>query len=198
MSQSSLILASLSPFRKMILENAGLTFDIHGAKIDERVVEKGFGSVAPKELAIKLAEEKAENVSARFPDAVVIGCDQTLELQGQVLHKAANLEEARQRLTALSGKDHYLHSGIALSTNGKTVWADVSTAKMSMRPLSSGFIDLYLDRVGQQILGSVGAYQIEGFGIQLFDKIDGDYFTIIGMPILLLLKKLRELGMISQ
>lgn len=198
MSQSSLILASLSPFRKMILENAGLTFDIHGAKIDERVVEKGFGSVAPKELAIKLAEEKAENVSARFPDAVVIGCDQTLELQGQVLHKAANLEEARQRLTALSGKDHYLHSGIALATNGKTVWADVSTAKMSMRPLSSGFIDLYLDRVGQQILGSVGAYQIEGFGIQLFDKIDGDYFTIIGMPILLLLKKLRELGMISQ
>ncbi len=198
MSQSPLILASLSPFRKIILQNAGLIFDVQGATIDERVVEKGFGSVTPKDLAIKLSEEKAQNVSVRFPDAVVIGCDQTLELQEQVLHKAANLDEARLRLATLSGKDHYLHSAIALAMNGKTIWADVSTAKMSMRLLSSSFIDLYLDRVGQKILGSVGAYQIEGLGIQLFDKIEGDYFTIIGVPILLLLKKLRELGMISQ
>lgn len=198
MSQTPLILASLSPFRKTILENAGLTFNVQGVQIDERFVEKGFGSVVPKELAKRLAEKKAEDVSSRFPDALVIGCDQTLELNGQVLHKAANFDEAHLRLVALSGKDHYLHSGVALAKGGKTIWADISTAKMTMRALSPEFIDHYLDSVGQNILGSVGAYQIEGFGIQLFDKIDGDYFTIIGVPILLLLKKLREIGVINR
>lgn len=198
MPQPSLILASLSPFRKIILENAGLDFAIAGAKIDERQVEQNFAKISPEELAKNLACAKAENVSCQFPQALVIGCDQTLDFDGQVLHKCASLDEAYNRLHALSGKTHYLHSGIALAKAGTTIWLDLSSAKMTMRPLSSQFINYYLDRVGKDVLASVGAYQIEGEGIQLFEKIDGDYFTIIGLPLLLLLKKLRQMGVIKQ
>lgn len=198
MSHSSLILASLSPFRKTILSNAGLNFSVAGAEIDERIVEQNLGQITPSELAKKLAQAKAESVSSLFPDALVIGCDQTLDLGGQILHKASSLEQAHSRLSTLSGKSHYLHSGIALARAGKAIWVDCSSAEMIMRDLSPEFIDYYLDRVGQPVLGSVGAYQIEGEGIQLFDKIKGDYFTIIGLPLLLLLKKLRQLGVIKQ
>lgn len=198
MSHPPLILASLSPFRKMILENAGLDFAIAGAEIDERVVEQNLGDIPPSELAKNLAQAKAESVSSLFPDALVIGCDQTLDLKGQIFHKASNLDEARLRLRNLSGKSHYLHSGIALAQAGKAIWVDLSSAEMTMRSLSPEFINYYLDRVGKSVLGSVGVYQIEGEGIQLFDKIDGDYFTIIGLPLLLLLKKLRQIGVINQ
>ena len=198
MSHKPLILASLSPFRKSILENAGLEFDVEGAKIDERELEKTLGKITPQELAKKLAMKKAEDVSSRFPDALVIGCDQTLELEGNALHKVANLEGVRDRLFSLSSKTHYLHSGIALAKAGKADWVGLSTAKMTVRSLSPEFIDYYIDKAGEDVQSSVGAYQIEGLGIQLFDKIDGDYFTIIGMPLLLLIKKLRETGIIIQ
>jgi len=198
MSHKPLILASLSPFRKSILENAGLEFDVEGAKIDERALEKTLGKIEPDELAKKLAMKKAEDVSSRFPDALVIGCDQTLELEGNALHKVTNLEGVRRRLFSLSGKTHYLHSGIALAKAGKANWVGLSTARMAVRSLSREFIDYYVDKAGEDVQSSVGAYQIEGLGIQLFDKIDGDYFTIIGMPLLLLIKKLRETGIIIQ
>ena len=196
MSHKPLILASLSPFRKSILENAGLEFDVEGAKIDERELEKTLGKITPQELAKKLAMKKAEDVSSRFPDALVIGCDQTLELEGNALHKVANLEGVRDRLFSLSSKTHYLHSGIALAKAGKADWVGLSTAKMTVRSLSPEFIDYYIDKAGEDVQSSVGAYQVEGLGIQLFDKIDGNYFTIIGLPLLLLLQKLRETGII--
>ena len=196
MSHKPLILASLSPFRKSILENAGLEFDVEGAKIDERELEKTLGKITPQELAKKLAMKKAEDVSSRFPDALVIGCDQTLELEGNALHKVANLEGVRDRLFSLSSKTHYLHSGIALAKAGKADWVGLSTAKMTVRSLSPEFIDYYIDKAGEDVQSSVGAYQVEGLGIQLFDKIEGDYFTIIGLPLLLLLQKLRETGII--
>lgn len=197
MSADSLILASLSPFRAELLKNAGLHFRVEGANIDERLVETNLGSMTPVDTASALAAAKACDVSSRFSGALVIGCDQTLDLEGTVLHKAANMEEARQRLLALSGKTHYLHSGIALAKNGTTIWSDVSTAAMTMRVLAPDFVGRHLARVGQKVLGSVGAYQIEGEGIQLFDRIEGDNFTIIGLPLLVLLKKLRAMGVID-
>lgn len=198
MHKDTLVLASLSPFRAQLLKNAGLTFDVEGAKIDERQLDTTFGDITPKELALKLAAAKAKDVSRRITQSVIIGCDQTLEFEGQVLHKAPNLEEAYHRLTALSGKTHYLHSGIVLVKNGEVIAADVATASMKMRPLSDKFIQQYLANVGEKILGSVGTYQIEGEGIQLFEKIEGDYFTIIGLPLLVLLKNLRILGIIDK
>lgn len=198
MHKDTLVLASLSPFRAQLLKNAGLTFNVEGAKIDERQLDTTFGDITPKELALKLAEAKAKDVSRRIPQSVIIGCDQTLEFEGQVLHKAPSLEEAYHRLTALSGKTHYLHSGIVLVKNGEVIAADVATASMKMRALSDKFIQQYLANVGEKILGSVGTYQIEGEGIQLFEKIEGDYFTIIGLPLLILLKNLRILGIIDK
>ena len=198
MHKDTLVLASLSPFRAQLLKNAGLTFGVEGAEIDERQLDATFGDITPKELALKLAEAKAKDVSRRIPQSIIIGCDQTLEFEGQVLHKAHDLEEAYHRLTALSGKTHYLHSGIVLVKNGEVIAADVATASMKMRPLSDKFIQHYLANVGEKILGSVGTYQIEGEGIQLFEKIEGDYFTIIGLPLLVLLKNLRILGIIDK
>ncbi|EJF90982.1 Maf family nucleotide pyrophosphatase [Bartonella tamiae] len=197
MSADSLILASLSPFRAELLKNAGVNFAIEGAQIDERKVEATFDERSPETIAINLSQAKACDVSKRFPSALIIGCDQTLDFNGQLLHKAATMEDARQRLLTLSGKIHYLHSAISLFKNGTHLWSDVSTATMTMRILAPDYIGRYLSRVGQDVLSSVGAYQIEGEGIQLFDKIEGDSFTIIGLPLLQLLKKLRAMGVID-
>ncbi|UXM95259.1 Maf-like protein [Bartonella sp. HY329] len=193
----NLILASLSPFRAGLLKNAGLSIAIEGAQLDERVVERDIGAVSPKKLAEILSLAKACDVSKRFPNALVIGCDQTLELDGDVIHKPKDMEEARRRLMAMSGKVHHLHSGIVLVKNQEIIWSSVETANMHVRILEPSFIGYYLERVGNKVLSSVGAYQIEGEGIQLFDKIDGDYFTIIGLPLIPLLNKLRQLGIIN-
>lgn len=192
-----LILASQSPFRATLLKNAGLSFRTEKANIDERAVEKTSNVTAVSALASYLAEAKALDVSRRFSTALVIGCDQTLEFEGKVLHKVTTLEEAHRRLLQLSGKNHYLHSAITLVKEGKTIWSDVSTATLTMRSFSSAFVGRHLARVGPAILQSVGAYQIEGEGIQLFDQIEGDYFTIIGLPLLPLLKKLRSMEVID-
>lgn len=192
-----LVLASLSPFRAQLLKNAGLSVRVEGARLDERAVEQQNSSLSAIELAQKLAMEKAHDVSQRFPQALVIGCDQVLEFDGRVLHKVANMNEAYQRLQALSGKTHYLHSAIALIQDGRPVWNDVATAAMMVRRLDRGFINRHLARAGEKVLASVGAYQLEGEGVQLFEKIDGDYFTIIGLPLLPLLAQLRAMGAID-
>ncbi|UNF40515.1 Maf family nucleotide pyrophosphatase [Bartonella krasnovii] len=192
-----LILASLSFYRAQLLKKAGLNFLIEGASFDEREVEKEAKEKTPKELSCFLASAKAKNVSNRFPGAFVIGCDQVLDLEGQVLHKVINSKEAHQRLCELSGKKHSLHSAVALFHNGREIWVESFSAHMSVRPLSSEFIECYLARVGTDVLNSVGVYQIEGEGIQLFEKIDGDFFTIVGLPLLPLLIKLRHLGVID-
>lgn len=197
MITDSLILASLSSYRAELLKKAGLNFFIEGASFDEREEEKTAKTKTPKELSCFLASAKAKNVSDRFPDAFVIGCDQVLDLKGQVFHKVTSRKEAHQRLCDLSGKTHSLHSAVAIFHNGQEIWTEAFSAHMSVRPLSSEFIERYLARVGVDIFNSVGVYQIEGEGIHLFDKIDGDFFTIIGLPLLPLLIKLRHLGVID-
>lgn len=170
---------------------------VENAKIDERCVEKKLGNLSPRELAQKLAEEKAREVSMRFPQALVIGCDQTLELECKILHKPIDMDDAYHRLLELSGKTHYLYTGVVIFKNGHLVWGHVATAKMTIRLLDPRFINYYLTRVGAGILASVGAYHIEGEGIQLFEKIEGDYFTIVGLPLLPLLNEFRKLGVIN-
>jgi nucleoside triphosphate pyrophosphatase len=195
----TLVLASTSPFRATILRHAGLEFHTDAAAIDERSVEAPLlqADATPADIAEVLAEAKAADVSARHAGALVLGCDQTLSLEGELFHKPANLEEARRHLLRFSGTSHELCSALALVKNGATVWRHSSVAYMHVRPLSPQFIGRYLSRAGEDVLKSVGAYQYEGLGIQLFERIDGDYFTIIGLPILPLLQKLREWGEID-
>lgn len=192
----SLVLASTSPFRAALLTNAGLDFRAEAARIDERSVEEPLLSAfaTPEDIAVVLAEAKALDVSARNPGALVLGGDQTLSLEGQLFHKPANMEEARRHLLAFSGKTHQLWSALVLVRDGETLWRHVSVANIGVRPLSPQFIGRYLAQVGDMALKSVGAYQYEGAGVQLFDAVDGDYFTIVGLPLLPLLAKLRDMG----
>ena len=189
-----LVLASKSPFRSALLKNAGIAFSTASADIDERAVEAPLyeTGATPEEVAQVLAEAKALDVSEKSPDAVVIGCDQTLSLGDEIFHKPADMEAARRQLLKFSGKTHQLNSAVVLVKDGKTLWRHVSIARMTMRDLDPGFVGLYLGRVGDTALSSVGAYQVEGPGIQLFEKIEGDYFTIVGLPLLPLLAELRK------
>ena len=194
-----IILASGSRFRKAMLEAAGVDIDVVPATIDERAVEKtlaGTGA-SPEDVAQVLAEAKAIDVSEKNPGRLVLGCDQTLSLGDELFHKPADMEEARRHLLKLSGRTHQLNSAAVLARNGETLWRDVGIARMTMRKLEPGFIGRHLARVGPMALNSVGAYQIEGEGIQLFEKIEGDHFTIVGLPLLPLLKELRDLGAID-
>ncbi|WP_182480083.1 MULTISPECIES: Maf family nucleotide pyrophosphatase [Bartonella] len=197
MDENMLILASLSSYRAQLLDKAGLKFSIEGASFDERKVEEKIKTKTPKEKSCFLASAKAKDVSKRFPHALVIGCDQILDLEGQIFHKVSNIKEAHQRLRVLSGKTHTLHSAIALVKNGQEIWVEAFSAHMTVRFLSSEFIEHYLTHVEADVLKSVGVYQIEKEGIHLFDKIEGDFFTIIGLPLLPLLAKLRHLGVID-
>ncbi|TDK30378.1 Maf-like protein [Rhizobium deserti] len=192
-----LVLASSSPFRRMLMENAGLSFESHPAKIDERKIEATLGVSGPDQVALSLARAKALDVSSRFQDRLIIGSDQTMSLGSRVFHKPRSLAEARENLLALSSATHRLNSAVALVRNGEVVWEHVSYADLTVRELSGQFVDRYLARVGDKVLGSVGAYQLEGEGIQLFSRIDGDYFTILGLPMLPLLQQLRLLEAID-
>ncbi|WP_312794690.1 Maf-like protein [Tianweitania sp.] len=191
---TQIILASTSPFRLKMLRDAGLTVDAVASDIDERAIDatlKDTG-VTPAEVADILAEAKAVSVSESYPDAVVIGADQTLSLDDEIFHKPADMEGARRHLLALSGKTHELNSAVVIARAGVPIWRTVSVARMTMRKLDLGFIGRHLSHVGPKALQSVGAYQIEGEGIQLFEKIEGDHFTIVGLPLLPLLSALRE------
>ena len=194
-----IILASRSPFRQMLLRNAGLTFEAMAAAIDERAIEDSLSAdrLSPAEVALALAEAKALDVASARPEALVIGSDQTLSLGERVFHKPADLSDAREHLRAMSGRTHELNSAVILVQNGAIAWRHVSTARLTMRVLSDDFIGRYLDRVGESVLASVGAYQLEGEGIQLFEHIEGDYFTILGLPMLPLLAQLRSMDIID-
>lgn len=198
-STPPLVLASQSPFRRDMLQAAGLAFEALAAGIDERAVEAPLAETGatPGDVAQVLAEAKALDVGEKRPDALVIGCDQTLSLDDELFHKPADMEAARRHLLRLSGRTHQLHSAVALVRSGETVWRHVSVAHLTMRPLTPEFIGRHLASVGQAALSSVGAYQVEGQGIQLFERIDGDYFTIVGLPLLPLLARLRDLGVID-
>lgn len=195
----SLVLASTSPFRAAILMNAGVAFRAEGAQIDERAVEEPLlrADATPEDVASVLAEAKALDVSERNSGALVLGGDQTLSLEGKLYHKPNDMEEARRNLLKFSGKTHQLWSALALARDGETIWRHVSVAHMHIRELSPQFVGRYLASVGDAALNSVGCYQYESEGIQLFEKTDGDYYTIIGLPLLPLLSELRRLGEID-
>lgn len=194
-----IILASSSPFRRQLLQNAGVAFEVVPAEVDERALEAPLADsgATPEDVALVLAEAKAVDVSQRSPGAWVIGSDQTLSLDDEVFHKPEDMEGARRHLLKLSGKTHSLNSAIVLARDGEAVWRHMSTAAMTMRSLDPGFIGRHLASVGDIALKSVGAYQLEGKGIQLFEKIDGDYFTIVGLPLLPLLAELRRVGAVD-
>lgn len=196
---TSIILASGSRYRRELLEAAGIDFTVLKPELDERAVEatlEGTGAT-PEDVALILAEAKATAVSEARPGALVIGSDQTLSLGDELFHKPADMDGARRHLLKLSGRTHLLSSAVVIARNGEAVWRHVSTARMTMRALDPGFIGRYLAEVGDAALTSVGAYQVEGRGIQLFEKIDGDHFTIVGLPLLPLLAQLRENGAID-
>ena len=181
----------------MLMENAGLTFESQAADIDERKIEASLEGASPDQVALTLARAKALEVSQRHSDALVIGSDQTMSLGNRVFHKPKSLGEAKENLLSLSGKTHRLNSAIAIVRDHGVLWEHVSHADLTVRPLTEAFVDRYLARVGEKAFSSVGAYQLEGEGIQLFSEIEGDYFTILGLPMLPLLDKLRELAAID-
>jgi septum formation protein len=194
-----IVLASGSRFRKAMLEAAGVDIDVVPADIDERAVEmplEGTGA-SPEDVAQVLAEAKALDVSEKKPGRLVLGCDQTLSLDDELFHKPKDMEDARRHLLKLSGRTHQLNSAAVLARNGEALWRDVGIARLTMRKLEPAFIGRHLARVGPMALNSVGAYQIEGEGVQLFEKIEGDYFTIVGLPLLAVLKELRAMGAID-
>lgn len=186
-----LILASQSAARKALLAGAGLRFETSPAAIDERSVEAEQVGKAPEAVARHLAEAKALDVSRRRPGDVVVGGDQVLALAGELLHKPADLDAARLQLDRLKGRLHYLHSGVALARDGALLWSEAHSARLLMREFTATERDEVLALEGPAALASVGAYRLEGPSVRLFAAIDGDYFTILGLPLLPLLTALR-------
>lgn len=191
-----IILASGSKARAAVLAGAGVTFDVAVAGVDEGAVKAGLlaEGAGPRAVADALAELKAVRVSRKHPGALVIGADQTLDLAGQLFDKAETLAEARERLGQLRGKTHKLHSAVVVALDGQAIWREVPAAKLTMRPFTDAFLDDFLARGGEGLLGSVGCYRLEDDGVQLFSRIDGDYFTILGLPLMGLLDLLRRYG----
>jgi len=167
------------------------------ADIDERALQKNSGLSAPAEIAGLLAREKALFVSSNNPGRYVVGADQTLALGTRLFSKPAGRAQAAEQLRLLAGGTHELHSAIAVARDGKLLFAGVSVARMTMRHLSGSGIEAYLDQAGEAVTTSVGAYQLEGLGVHLFERIDGDHFTILGLPLLPLLAFLREQGLLG-
>ena len=194
MTPTQLVLASESRTRVAILENAGLVFEALPSSVDERAIEADLmrAGAAPGDIALALAEAKAAAVAAVRPGAIVIGADQTMEADGERWHKPASRAEAKAQLLALSGRRHHLLSAVAGLRDGSVGYRRVDAATLTMRAFDADEVDRYLDRVGDRVLSSVGAYQIEGPGIRLFERIEGDYFTILGLPLLPLLAWLRQ------
>ena len=196
------ILASASRTRRSMLSAAGLVFEVVPSGVDERAIWNAMAVDSPAidaaDLADMLARAKAEDVSRRRPDALVVGADQVLDLDGDVLTKAPDLDAVRDTLLRLRGRTHALHSAVAVAEQGEATWAFADTAHLTMRQFSPEFLGQYLARVGSVALESLGGYQIEGLGIQLFEQIDGDFFTVLGVPLLPLLEELRSRGVIMK
>lgn len=191
-----LILASKSQTRKTLLDNAQLRFSVASADVDEREIEKAFLTDNPNRagLARALAEAKALAVSRGRPEAMVIGADQALDFAGRGFNKPKDRAEAEARLMEMAGKAHDLHSGVALARGGEIVWSHVETATLTFKPFSRETLRTVLDLEGVEILHSVAAYRLEGPSIRLFERIEGDYFTILGLPLLPLIAALERLA----
>jgi septum formation protein len=189
-----LVLASGSKARQALLKAAGIPLEVQAAELDERAVEADAALTEPGSVAALLAREKASAVEALHPGRLVLGADQVLALGEQRFAKPADRVAARAQLAALRGNTHELHSAVAIAQNGKMVFEHVSVARLTMRRFSDQFLDFYLDTVGSAATTSVGAYQLEADGIQLFERVEGDYFTVLGLPLLAVLDFLRRHG----
>jgi len=192
-----LILASQSRARQMLLGNAGLAFEAVPADIDERAIQEKSGLKAPGAIAALLAREKAQFVSAKMPGRYVVGADQTLALGSRMFPKPAGRAQAAEQLRDLAGNTHQLHSAVAVGQGGSILFEHVVIAHMTMRQLSGDEVRTYLDTAGEAVTASVGAYQLEGLGVHLFERIEGDHFTILGLPLLPLLAFLRGQGLLG-
>lgn len=195
---TDLTLASKSAARAQLLAAAGLVFETAVSGVDEEAAKARLlaDDADPRDIAQALAETKALVVSTRRP-GLIIGADQTLDLDGSLFDKVASLPDARHRLERLRGRVHQLHSGVAVARDSVVIWRETQSASLAMRDFSDGFLSAYLARNGDAALSSVGCYQLEGEGLQLFEKIEGDYFTILGLPMLGLLDLLRREGVIA-
>jgi septum formation protein len=194
LASDPLVVASRSAARRALLQAAGVPIEHHPADLNERDLEAGAASATSVAIAAMLARAKASVVAQSCPGRLVLGADQTLALGAKRFAKPVDRTAARVQLRALSGRTHELHSAIAFVQDATVVFEHVGTARLTMRPLSDRFIDRYLDAVGDAATASVGAYQIEGPGVQLFEHVDGDYFTILGLPLLAALDFLRRRG----
>jgi septum formation protein len=188
-----LVLASRSSARRALLEAAGIPLELHPADLDERALERG-ASLAPGAVAQFLSREKAAAVSRARPGRLVLAADQVASLGAQRFSKPADRAIARAQLSMLSGRSHELHSAITFAQDETVLFEHVQVARLTMRPLSEAFLDAYLDAAGSAVTASVGAYQVEGLGIQLFEHIEGDYFTVLGLPLISALDFLRRRG----
>jgi septum formation protein len=194
------VLASQSPSRTALLEGAGLEFDKLPANLDETSIRTSLEAekTSPTKIAEALAVSKAEYISIKEPDAITIGADQVLALGNDLFEKPADLREARNTVLKLSGKIHKLHAAVCLATDGEVFWMHSETASLKMRELSPEFVDYYLEMAGEQVCTSVGAYQLEALGVHLFEQIDGNYFTILGLPLLPLLQYMQACGYLKK
>src|SRR5215470_7528 len=189
-----LVLASKSAVRRAIIEAAGIPLEVAPADIDERAVEARAVAGSATDAAVLLAREKARAGCAGIKGRFVVGADQTLALGRARFTKPVDRDTAREQLKTLAGRTHELHSAVAIARDGRVLFSHVDTAKLTMRSLSDRFLDAYLDTAGDAVLASVGGYQLEGLGSHLFERIEGDYFTILGLPLFALLGFLRREG----
>lgn len=192
-----LVLASRSVVRQKILQAAGIPLQVHAADIDERALERDAASASPADVARLLACAKVAAVAAMFPGRVILGADQTLACGNRTFSKPENRAAAREQLTALRGRVHELHAAVAVQQDGTLLFTHAETARLVMRDFSNSFLEAYLDLTGSAACQSVGGYQLEGMGIHLFEKVDGDYFTILGLPLLPLLGFFRNAGYVA-
>jgi len=195
-NEERLVLASGSAARRAMLEAAGVPFSIQVADVDETAVKARHDPADAAGLAVELARVKALAVSRHDADAWVLGADQTLAFDGGLVSKAGSLAGAREQLAAMRGREHRLHSGAALARNGQIVWSGVDTARMQVRDFSDAFLDAYLAAEGDDLLACVGSYRLEGMGAQLFSSVEGDHFTVLGLPLWPVLEALRRAGVL--
>jgi septum formation protein len=197
-----IVLASGSRARREMLAAAGVHFTVQAADVDEPAIRAKLrakdANIEPTRVAETLASAKAKDVSGKQDGSLVIGADQVLALGNELLSKAPSIDAARAALRKLRGRTHELHSAVAFAENGKVLWQYVATARLTMRDFSDAFLDDYLLRAGDRVGHSVGAYELEGLGVQLFERIEGDFFTILGLPLLPVLGELRTRGYITQ
>jgi septum formation protein len=192
-----LVLASRSASRRAVLAGAGIPVEVLPADVDERAIETQADVQSPSQIALLLARAKAAAISAKLPERLVLGADQTLALRQRLFAKPIDLAAASHQLKSLRGRTHELHSAVVVARHGAVLFAHCEIARLTMRSFSDRFLAAYIEAAGPAITASVGAYQVEGIGIQLFERIEGDHFTILGLPLLRLLQFLRQHGCLA-